>query len=783
MTEEEVKLNYITPAIENAGWERKRIRMEYSITKGKIIVRGKKVFREKAKRADYLLTYKDNIPLAVVEAKDDSHNLGDGMQQAMEYCDKLNVRFAFDSNGSGFLFYDMKTGEQKTLTLDEFPSPESLYQKIYGAPEVTEGEKKVVDYPYYFGEGTHEPRYYQRIAINKTVDAIASGKDRALLVMATGTGKTYTAFQIIWRLYTAGIKKKILYLADRNILIDQTIIGDFKPFKNKMKKIDFHKMKPEEMTAYEIYLSLYQQMSKKGADPLSYLKENFKHDFFDLIIVDECHRGSARADSNWRAILDYFDTAAKIGMTATPKETNEVSNIDYFGEPIYTYSLKDGIEDGFLAPYIVHRYAIDTDVFGYRPEEGQLDDNGEEIEDKEYGINDFDRTIVIDERTKLVAKYITDFLKSTDRFQKTIVFCVDIEHAERMRQALIELNGDLMAENHNYIMRITGDNPEGKNKLDYFIDDNEKYPTIVTTSKLLTTGVNCKTCKVIVLDNIFGENGMTEFKQIIGRGSRIKEEYNKLYFTILDFRNATTRFDDPDFNGPVTQVDDYPKKPKEPKGDIDQPEPEDDPDDIIIDGDDWIPVPPVTPPTGNKKLYVSGVPVEMLSERVRYYDKDGKLVTESFTDYTRKNILAQFATLEDFLQLWTSDEKRSVIIEELKEQGIVLEEIRKLYPANVDDFDLICDIAYGVTPITKHDRASRKEVKKILDGYSDKCRIILQTLLDKYSDGYVNDFTDPKVLKLKEFQEFGSQLKIASLFGGKDFYFAAVKDMQKALYI
>ncbi len=765
MTEEEVKLNYITPAIEGAGWEKKFIRMEYSITAGKIVVRGDKAFRLSNKRADYLLFYKENLPLAIVEAKDDSHLLGDGMLQAQEYANKLDVRFVFTSNGSGFLFYDMETGEQRTLELSEFPSPQTLYEKQYKTKiEAAQNLETVLNTPYYFGEETYPPRYYQRIAINRTVEAIASGKDRVLLVMATGTGKTYMAFQIIWRLWKAGLKKRILYLADRNILVDQTIIGDFKPFKNAMHKIEHKGMD----TSYEIYLSLYQQLSENDTeDNLALLKESFNPDFFDLIIVDECHRGSAREDSNWRKILDYFDKASKIGMTATPKETKEVSNIDYFGEPIYTYSLKDGIEDGFLAPYKVVRYAIDTDVYGYRPTRGKTDDSGELVEDREYGIKDFDRNIVIDERTKLVAQKLTDYLKRTDRYAKTIVFCVDIDHAERMRQALVALNADLCAENYKYIMRITGDNDEGKKQLDNFIDPESRYPTIVTTSKLMTTGVNCKTCKNIVLDNIFGENGMTEFKQIIGRGTRIEEKHDKMYFTILDFRNASIMFSDPKFNGPELQDDDYDPDatpvyvtPSQPK-DI-PPKPDD--------------------PQKPKKVYVSGVPVELISERVQYYDRDGKLVTESLKDFTRKNILSGFATMDDFLKYWTGDERRAAIIEELKEHGIFLEELRSYYPADVDDFDLVCDIAYGIKPLTKSERAKRRKVDEVLAKYSDSCKKVLEILLAKYSSDAIDDLTDTKILKLPEFNEFGSPIKIAKLFGGYEGYVAAVKEIQNALY-
>ena len=764
MTEEEVKLNYITPAIERAGWDRKLIRMEYPITAGKIVVRGEKAFRLTKKRADYLLFYKENMPLAIVEAKDPSHVIGDGMLQAQEYAKKLDVRFVYTSNGDGFLFYDMKTGEQKTLSLEEFPSPDELYERQYKERiEAAKDLETVLNTPYYFGEESFTPRYYQRIAINRTVEAIASGQDRVLLVMATGTGKTYMAFQIIWRLWKSGIKKRILYLADRNILVDQTIIGDFKPFKNSMTKI-YHK---NMNTSYEIYLSLYQQLSENDTeDNLALLKESFKPDFFDLIIVDECHRGSARDDSNWRKILDYFDKASKIGMTATPKETKEISNIDYFGEPIYTYSLKDGIEDGFLAPYKVIRYAIDTDIYGYRPTKGKTDKDGDLVEDREYGIKDFDRTLVIDERTKLVAQKVTEYLKRTDRFAKTIVFCVDIDHAERMRQALVELNADLCAENHRYIMRITGDNEEGKKQLDNFIDKESRYPTIVTTSKLMTTGVNCQTCKNIVLDNIFGEIGMTEFKQIIGRGTRIAEDYGKMYFTILDFRNASVMFSDPKFNGPELQDEDYDKPDGATEVVLTPPDPRETP---PIDG-------------GKKKVYVNDVPVELVSERVQFYDKDGKLVTESLKDFTKKNILSGFASLDDFLKYWTGDEKRSVILQELKEHGIFLEELRRYYPNDVDDFDLICDIAYGIKPLTKSERAKRRKVDEVLAKYSEQCKGVLEILLEKYSDDAIDDITDTKILKLPEFNEYGSPMKITKLFGGLDGYVKAVKEIQLALY-
>lgn len=772
MTEEEVKLRFITPAIEEAGWDKKKqIRMEYSITAGKIVVRGNVAKRLPKKKADYVLFYKDNLPLAVVEAKDNSHVIGAGMQQALEYAEKLDLRFVFSSNGDGFLFHDRKLGTETYLDLDQFPSPQDLFDREYKEEiEKSKDFETILNTPYYFGEETFAPRYYQRIAINKTVEAIAKGQDRVLLVMATGTGKTFMAFQIIWRLWKSGLKKKILYLADRNILVDQTIIGDFKPFKNSMYKVQHKKMD----TSYEIYLSLYQQLSENDTeDSLALLKESFNPDFFDLVIVDECHRGSAREDSNWRKILDYFSSASKIGMTATPKETKEISNIDYFGEPIYTYSLKEGIEDGYLAPYKVVRYAIDTDVYGYRPEVGKTDKEGELVEDREYGVKDFDKNIVIDERTQLVAEKITEYLKSTDRTAKTIVFCVDIDHAERMRQALVNLNSDLCANNHKYIMRITGDNDEGKKQLDNFIDNDSIYPTIVTTSKLMTTGVNCQTCKNIVLDNIFGENGMSEFKQIIGRGTRIVEDYGKMYFTILDFRNATRLFADPKFNGPDVQSEEYDPERFKGKEKV-YVGPEDEPKEDKNNEPDT--------KEKKRKVYVNNVEVQLISERVQYYDKDGKLVTESLKDYTRRNVLQEYASLDDFLQLWTSDEKRSAIIEELESQGIFIEELRKYYPADVDDFDLICDIAYGIKPLTRGERAKRSKVNEVLNSYSDKCKEVLQILIEKYSNDEIDDLTDTRVLKLQEFNEYGGSVKVAKLFGGLNGYLAAVQSVRNALY-
>ena len=777
MTEEEVKLNFITPAIEKAGWNKPQIRMEYPITAGKIIVRGNMAKRLPKTFADYVLFYNNQIPLAIVEAKDDSHNTGDGMQQALRYAEKLDIRFVFTSNGKNFVFHDRELGTETVIKLNEFPSPIDLFNKKY-KKQISDSPNfaKVLNTPYYYDENTFSPRFYQQIAINRTVEAIAKGQDRVLLVMATGTGKTYMAFQIIWRLWKSGLKKKILYLADRNVLIDQTITGDFKPFKNSMVKAE----KKTLNTSYEIYLSLYQQLSENGVDDnLALLKENFKPDFFDLIVVDECHRGSAKADSAWRRILDYFECASKIGMTATPKETKEVLNIDYFGEPIYTYSLKDGIEDGFLAPFKVIRYALDVDVYGYRPEEGKTDVDGELIEDREYGIKDYDKNLVIDERTKLVAKQITDYLKSTDRFAKTIVFCVDIDHAERMRRELVNLNADLCKVDHRYVMRITGDDIEGKRQLDNFIDPNSKYPTIVTTSKLLTTGVNCKTCKNIVLDNNFGEQGMTEFKQIIGRGTRIEERYGKMFFTLLDFRNASKIFADPAFNGPDIQSEDFthanPNERREKSDEIDLRKEEEISRDENLDFDSIN--------AKNPKVYINGVRVKLIAERIQYYDKNGKLVTESLKDWTKRNVLGTYKTLDDFLKYWNEDKRLSVMTLELESIGVFVDELKKLYPVGIDVFDLICDIAYGIKPLTKSERAKDRRVDEVLNKYSQDCKKVLSILLDKYAKDEVSDIRDERALKLTEFNSYGNPVKIIALFGGKDKYLEAVSSVQKALYI
>ena len=765
MSERDICTKYITPSLVKAGWDiNNQIREEYAFTDGRVIVRGNVTTRGKKKRADYLLFYKKNLPIAVVEAKDNKHSVGDGMQQAINYANILDLQFAYASNGDRFIEHDMKTGKEREISLDEFPSPQELWNRYKSTNDITEEEEKVITEPYHYKQGDKTPRYYQRIAINRTVEAVAKGQDRILLVMATGTGKTYTAFQIIHRLRTSGSKRKILFLADRNILVDQTMQNDFSPFKSVMTKVENRKLD----SSYEIFLALYQQLS--GSDNLEVFKQ-FSPDFFDLIIIDECHRGSAKEDSAWRNILDYFSSATQIGLTATPKETKDVSSSSYFGDPIYTYSLKQGIDDGFLAPYKVVRIGLDKDLEGYRPTKGKLDDYGNEIEDRLYNTKDFDRNLILDKRTEVVAKKITEFLKKTDRFSKTIVFCVNIDHAERMRMALINENADLVAENPNYIMRITGDNAEGKAQLDNFIDVESEYPTIVTTSKLMTTGVDCKTCKFIVLDNNIGS--MTEFKQIIGRGTRLNPKYGKEYFTIVDFRDASRLFADPEFDGEPVSI-------YEPK-----------------DGEDIIPpnVEPYYPfddGNGNggdiidghtRQTYrVSDVDVKILNERIQYYDKDGKLVTESLKDYSKRGILNKYTDLDDFLKKWNEKDRKSAISKELEEEGIPLDALRKEIGNDLDDFDLICHIAYDKKPLTRAERVNNVKKRGYLYKYSEQAQKVLETLLEKYASDGIKDLNDTKLLEFKPFDQFGNPMKIVKLFGSKKKYKEAIHELETNLY-
>lgn len=773
LTEEDIKFRYITPAIEKAGWDKKQIRLEYFFTDGRVILRGNVTARGKRKKADYLLSYKNNLPLAIVEAKDNKHAVGAGLQQAIEYAEILDVPYVYASNGDAFVEQNLITGECRDLTLDEFPSPEELWERYRKDKGISIEEEPVITEPYYYIPGYSKPRYYQRVAINRVVDAVAKGQDRLLLVMATGTGKTFTAFQFIYRLWKSGTKKKILYLADRNVLIDQTITGDFKPFGNKMCKVENKKLD----SSYEIYLALYQQLS--GDDAMEAFRQ-FKPSFFDLVVVDECHRGSAKEESAWRKILEYFENATHVGMTATPTETKQASTQTYFGKPIYEYSLKQGIEDGFLAPYKVVRIGLDKDLQGYRPEKGATDKFGFDIEDREYNIKDYDRTLVIEPRTKVVAQKITEFLKKTNRFNKTIVFCVDIEHAERMRQALINENKDLWTENHDYVVRITGDNNDKKAALDNFMDVDSKYPVIAVTSKLMTTGVDAKTCKLIVLDNNI--NSMTEFKQIIGRGTRLRPDCDKLYFTLMDFRNASRLFADKEFDGlPPVVIDLGENDPV-----IDPLVPPDDGQDAPPDDELAQETKPVDYPTddGDKpnKYYVRDVEVKIISERVQYYDKDGKLITESLVEYTKKNILSEYARLDDFLRRWNAEQKKEVIVEELKERGVLLDALREEADKDLDDFDLICHLAYDKPPLTKAERANNVKKRGYLHKYSGVAQDVVQALLDKYLNDGINDISDTKVLEFQEFAKFGNPMKIAKLFGGKAGYEKAVKELEDEIY-
>ena len=805
-SERDICTKFITPALHQAGWdEMAQVREEVSFTKGRIIVRGKLVSRGKSKRADYILYYKPNIPIALIEAKDNTHAIGDGMQQGLDYAETLNIPFVFSSNGDGFVFHDRTGGSterETTLGLDAFPPPGDLWARYRAWKGLTTEAESIVLQDY-FDDGSKDPRYYQVNAINAAIEAIAKGDERILLVMATGTGKTYTAFQIIWRLWKAGRKKRILFLADRNVLVDQTMVNDFRPFgaamaklSTKAKTIERADGTSEDLTsaidarrridpAYEIYLSLYQAIT--GPEEHQKIFREFSPGFFDLIVIDECHRGSAAEDSAWREILEYFSSATQIGLTATPRETRYVSNIHYFGEPVYTYSLKEGIRDGFLAPYKVVKIHIDRDVEGYRPEKGQLDRNGEEVEDHIYNIKDFDRTLVLDERTKLVARKVTAFLKeSGDRFQKAIVFCVDQEHAARVRQALINENADLVEKNHRYVMRITGADLEGQAQLSNFIDPESRYPVLVTTSRLLSTGVDVQTCRLIVLDREVGS--MTEFKQIIGRGTRVHEDTRKFYFTLMDFRGATTHFADPDFDGEPVQIyepgDDDPILPPEdtsPNGDSDDPippEPGDDetgvdkPPDIIgpnIDG-------------SVRKVYVDGVAATIVAERVEYLDENGKLVTESLRDFTKKALRKRFASLDDFLKRWKAAERKQAIVEELEAEGLPLDLIALELGKDLDPFDLICHVAFDAKPLTRRERADNVKKRHVFNKYGDQARAVLDALLAKYADEGVFNLDDITVLRIPPFTQLGTPVQLIEVFGGREGFVEAVHELQSALY-
>ena len=787
LSERDICTKFITPAIIKSGWDKdSQIREEVSFTAGKVIVRGKLVSRGKGKRADYILYYKNNIPLAVIEAKDNKHSVGAGIQQAIEYAETLDIPFVFSSNGDAFLFHDRTVDLDKKeieLPLDKFPAPQELWEKFKKFKQIEDAEtEKVYTQNYHKDVSSNkEPRYYQRIAINRAVEAIAKGQDRVLLVMATGTGKTYTAFQIIWRLWKAKKKKRILFLADRNILVDQTKSQDFAPFGDKMTKIT----KRHIDKSYEIYLALYQGITGNNEDKDAY--KEFSKDFFDLIVIDECHRGSAKDDSAWREVLDYFSSATQLGLTATPKETKEISNIEYFGEPVYTYSLKQGIEDGFLAPYKVIRPIINIDMDGLKLPQGTIDKYGNEVPDEEFNIKDFDKKIVVDERTELVAKRITQYLKNNNRYDKTIVFCTDIDHAARMRQALVNENPDMVAENSKYVMQITGDNDEGKKELDNFIDPEVTYPVIATTSKLMTTGVDAKTCKLIAIDSNI--NSMTEFKQIIGRGTRLRPDYDKWYFTILDFRGVTRLFEDKDFDGEPVQIKDVKETEEMPKDEQTKEEVE-----TLIDelpeGETVVEIPPniditdVENPT--KKFYVNGIEVVQVGERVQYYGKDGKLITESLVDYTKKNLKAQFATMNDFIKKWSEADKKSAIIDELIEQGVMLDELREEVKQktgkDLSVFDLICHVTFDTPPLSRKERAEKVKKRNYFGKYSEKARKVLNALIDKFADEGIEEIENREILYFQPFDEIGTPVEIIKEFGGKTKYEEAIKELEKELF-
>ena len=765
MSEEDIKLQYITPAI-TSKWDKGKITMETQVTDGKINLKGNFVFREKPKRADYILYLNANNPIAIIEAKDNKHSISHGLQQAMTYAQMLDLPFAFSSNGDGFAEHDFLTGKERQFNMDEFPTEEELIARFKQESGLTPAQETVIEQPYYSSQNTYPPRYYQRIAINRTVDAIARGQNRLLLVMATGTGKTYTAFQIVYRMLQSGLKRKILYLADRNILVDQSIQQDFAPLEKVIHKINVAKDDKSTITSHEVYFSLYQQLV--GDDDKEHFSELFTPDFFDLIIVDECHRGSAKEESRWRRILEYFNSATQIGMTATPKETKYISNLSYFGEPVYMYSLKEGIEDGFLAPFKVIN--IMTDIGdGWRPRKGQRDIYGNEIEDRIYTNSDYDYNIIIEDRIQQVASEITRYLKSTDRMAKTIVFCATEDAAERMRQALVNLNSDMVKENPDYVVRITGSDDYGKKKLDYFISVSAPYPVIATTSKLLSTGADCKMTKLIVLDEMIGS--MTEFKQIIGRGTRLREKEGKTHFVVMDFRNVSRLFADPDWDGPIVIDPGF-----NPGGHTTPPG----------TGPDDPPVPIDPPGTKNPKPIVNrdGCKVEIIHKTVSVYDTNGKLLRqESIVDYTKENIRGEYASLDNFIRQWSKEEKKEKIREMLLERGIDLEAMKSdQNMADVDDFDFICHVAFDKKPLTRKERANNVKKRDFLSKYSGVAKEVLEALLDKYMNTGIYEIEKTEILKLDPFQKLGKPAKIARYFGGKAGYLQAVKELEEAIY-
>ena len=789
LSESDICDRFITPAIGRAGWAASRWRREYGFTDGKIIVRGKLVARGRRKRADYLLFYKPNLPLALIEAKDNNQSVGSGLQQALAYAETLDVPFVFSSNGDGFVFHD-RTGTfsavEQTLTLEDFPPPDVLWNHYKTWKQLDHTDETLVTSPNHAGPGGREPRYYQQLAINRTIEAVARGQKRLLLAMATGTGKTLTAFHIIWRLWRNKTARRVLFLADRNILVDQTILNDFRPFGGVMKKLNRGLLDDHGRidTSYEVYLGLYQAvMGGEDRDPLY---DKFPRDFFDLIVIDECHRGSAAEDSAWRQILDYFGSAIQLGMTATPKETRYVSNIHYFGEPVYTYSLKQGIEDGFLAPYKVVRVDLDRDLLGWRPEAGQVDDASELIEDRVYNQTDFDRDIVFPARDRVVADRISSFLHSTDPMNKTIVFCQSIDHAERMRHALVNVqaNRSLVDADRRYVMRITGDNDEGKAQLDNFITPKCPYPVIVTTSKLMTTGVDAQTCHVIALDQRI--RSLTEFKQIIGRGTRLRPDYGKYFFTIIDFRKATELFADPDWDGPPLQLYEVPPSDSDvrvPDAGFDGDAGFEDIEEVIEDPDHVYDEANLGGDNSRVIYVVSGVRFAVVAERVQYYDKDGKLITESLRDYTRRTVHQEFSTLDDFLKRWNRADRKQVIVDELVDRGVLLEALQDSSGQELDPFDLICHVAFDQPALTRRERAESVRKRDVFSKYGGHAREVLGALLDKYADqGGLDAIGEIEILKLDPFPQLGTPIELVRRFGGRDQYLAAVRELDAALY-
>lgn len=749
LSEADIKRRFITPALE-AKWPANLIRMEYSFTDGRVIVAGNKTSRGACKRADYLLSWQPQLPLAVVEAKDNRHPVGAGLQQALAYAEILDVPFAYSSNGDAFIEHDRLLGTEKELALAGFPTPAQLWQRYRQHHALTASQERLVTTGYHFDIGGKAPRYYQRIAINRVVEAVSKGQDRILLAMATGTGKTFTAFQIAWRLWKAGAKKRILYLADRNVLVDQAMRQDFRPFAKSMTKVEARHLD----SAFELYFSLYHQLAgDEGVEPF----RAFRPEFFDLILIDECHRGSAKEESSWRKILDYFANATHIGMTATPKETKDTSNATYFGKPIYIYSLRQGIEDGFLAPYKVKRITLDRDAAGWRPEAGKLDKAGNPVEDREYTLRDFDSNLVIDERTQLVAEKITEFLKQNDRYARTIVFCEDTEHADRMRRALVNLNADMVARDSRYVVRITHDEHGKDVDLEDFTDERKAFPVIATTSDLLSTGVDCKTCKLIVLDKNISSD--IEFKQIIGRGTRLRPDYGKEFFTIMDFRNVTSLFANDDF-WVTPEVDENYEPEKAHKHTARGGRGE-----------------------GRYKTYVDNVPVKVLLEQTQLIDENGKLITESVVDYSRKNILGEYARLEDFLKAWNSERRKVAILRELRERGVLIDAMREEAGyADLDEFDLICHIAWNRKPLTRAERARKVRGGAYLNKYEGLARDVLAALLDKYAQYGIGELADTNVLAIEPFLSMGGSLKIAKAFGGKQKLLEALDELQAQLY-